>query len=147
MTKLTVAVPDDPTALLRVRLLRAAETLPTAGVLVNACNESILVEICNPPLAAPLPSILTMLAAVAAKVRPLHVTVMEPAGTSVLTSMTRRLSLTNLLPSVADKNVGLGTISQLLADSTAVTNPAGNVIDIFPSTAKAVEVLNENDAV
>jgi len=147
MMKVTDNDPDDPTALLRVRALRAADTFPTAGVLMYALKVSRLVEISNPPVAVPVLSILTMLAADAAKVRPLHVTVTEPAGTATLTSMTKRLSLTNLLPSVFERVVGLGTISQLLAVSTAVTKPAGNVIDIFPSTANAVEVLKENDAV
>lgn len=148
MTKLTEAVPDDPTDLLRVRALRAADTLPTAGVLMCALIVSRLVLICNPRVAVPALSILTMLAADAAKVRPLHVTAIEPAGTATLTVMTKLLSgLANLLPSVTDSVVGFGTISQLLAVATAVTKPAGNVIDIFPSTANAVEVMKENDAV
>lgn len=147
MLKLTDADPDDPTALLRVRALRLADTFPTAGVLICALNVSRLVLISNPPVAVPVLSIVTMLAADAAKVRPLHVTVIEPAGTATFTSMTKRLSLTNLLPSVTERVDGFGTISQLLAVSTAVTKPAGNVIDIFPSTANAVEVLKENDAV
>jgi len=148
MTKLTEAAPDDPTDLLRVRALRAADTLPTAGVLMCALIVSRLVLICNPRVAVPELSILTMLAADAAKVRPLHVTAIEPAGTATLTVMTKLLSgLANLLPSVTDSVVGFGTISQLVAVATAVTKPAGNVIDIFPSTANAVEVLKENDAV
>jgi len=148
MTKLTEAAPDDPTDLLRVRALRAADTLPTAGVLMCALIVSRLVLICIPRVAVPALSILTMLAADAANVRPLQVTAIEPAGTATLTVMTKLLSgLANLLPSVTDSVVGLGTISQLVAVATAVTKPAGNVIDIFPSTANAVEVLKENDAV
>lgn len=147
MTKLTEAVPDDPTDLLRVRALRTADTLPTAGVLMCALIVSRLVLICNPRVAVPALSILTTLAGDAAKVRPLHVTAIEPAGTATLTLMTKMLSLTNALPSVTDSVVGFGTISQLVAVATAVTKPAGNVIDIFPSIANAVEVLKENDAV
>lgn len=147
MTKLTEADPDDPTALLRVRALRAADTLPTAGVLMYALIVSRLVLICNPRVAVPALSILTMLAADAANVRPLQVTAIEPAGTATLTLMTKMVSLANALPSVTDSVVGFGTISQLVAVATAVTKPAGNVIDIFPSTANAVEVLKENDAV
>lgn len=104
-----------------------------------------------PLLITPNAATSTVDAALDANVNPEHVTLTGPAGTSTFTSMTMisvgGLAMIPLL-SVTDKVDGFGSRSQLVADSTAVTNLLGKVSMIFPVEATNLEdVLNENVAV
>lgn len=136
--KVTEADPVVPTDLLKIKAFRSATTAPTAGALRWAALVSTDVLILIPPVnTAVVVSTATDDALVAAKVNPEHVNLTLPAGTSALTSRISLLKGVAVIPllSVTDSVAGFGTISQLVPEATAFTNPLGNSKDIFPADA------------
>ena len=119
VVKVIVAVPSVAAALLMVKAVAAsATTQPTQGVLTYTAMKSLLVSIFKPVV----PPAVAVTAAFAARVRPVHVTVTDPAA--------RAEVKTNEMPKgeyveVETTEAGEVMLHMLLA--CAVTRPGGKV--------------------
>jgi len=122
VVKETVAVPVVPTAELMIKSVAALATMaPTAGMLTYAATVSLLVSIFRPVAAV------AVTAALAARVRPVHVTVTGPAA---------RLDVaTKLIVIALNVNFEVTGVCDVVIphrlSACAITEPIGKVIVIL----------------